>query len=176
MHRINSLNCTFLYREVFDQVDAAEAAWKAIQTAQRRSRRAARTAEQRAADLAADSAARSAARAAAADEHPRAEQAIHAAARARQTTNGPSHFPVHPRHRAELIGTASMFLNLLTSPFVHSQPLWQDHLHVSQAEAQPLAPGFSSPAPQQANITSASFVTPGKHDTQHFVVVYGVEC
>jgi len=148
MHRINSLNCTFLYREVFDQVDAAEAAWKAIQTAQRRSRRAARTAEQRAADLAADSAARSAARAAAADEHPRAEQAIHAAARARQTTNGPSHFPVHPRHRAELIGT----------------------------EAQPLAPGFSSPAPQQANITSASFVTPGKHDTQHFVVVYGVEC
>ena len=26
-----------------------------------------------------------------------------------------------------------MFLNLLTSPFVHSQPLWQDHLHVSQS-------------------------------------------
>jgi hypothetical protein len=32
---------------------------------------------------------------------------------------------------------------LLTSSFVHSQPLWQDHLHVSQLEAQPLAPGFS---------------------------------
>ncbi len=57
-----------------------------------------------------------------------------------------------------------MFLGLLTSPFVHSQPLWQDHLHVSQS-AQPFAPDFSSPAPQQANITSASFVTPGNQST-----------
>jgi hypothetical protein len=58
-----------------------------------------------------------------------------------------------------------MFLGLLTSPGVHSQPLWQDHLHVSQSEAQPFAPGFSSPTPEQANITSASFVTPGNQST-----------
>ncbi len=115
--------------------------------------------------------ARSAARATAAGEHARAEQAVHTAARARQTTSLPGKqmaplvFPVHPRHRAEWLGTAGMFLGLLTSPFVHSQPLWQDHLHVFQSEAQPLAPGFSSPAPQQANITSASFVTPGKQAT-----------
>jgi len=95
------------------------------------------------------------------------EQAIHTAARARQATrsarqtNGPSHFPEHPMHCAEWLRTADMFLILLTSSFVHSQPLWQDHLHVSQLEAQPLAPGCSSRAPQQANITSASFVTPG---------------
>ena len=41
-----------------------------------------------------------------------------------------------------------MFLNLLTSPLVHSQPLWQDHLRVSQSEAQPFAPDFS---PQHLN-------------------------
>ena len=58
-----------------------------------------------------------------------------------------------------------MFLNLPTSPFVHSQPLWQDRLRVSQSEAQPFAPDFSSPAPQQANNTSASFVTPGNQST-----------
>ena len=57
-----------------------------------------------------------------------------------------------------------MFLNLFTSRFVHSQPLWQDHLRVSQSEAQP-APDFSSLAPQQANNTSASFVTPGNQST-----------
>ena len=68
-----------------------------------------------------------------------------------------------------LLGTAGMFLNLLTSPFVRSQPLWQDHFHVSHSEAQPVGPDFSSPAPpklsQQANITSASFVTPGNQST-----------
>jgi len=87
-------------------------------------------------ERAADTAARSAVRAAAAVEHTRAEQAIHTAARARQAkrsarqTNDPSHFPVHPRHCADWLRTTGMFLGLLTS-FVHSQPLWQDHLHES---------------------------------------------
>jgi len=40
---------------------------------------------------------------------------------------------------------------------VHSQPLWQDHLHVSSLEAQPLTLSFSFPAAQHAIIT-ASFV------------------
>jgi len=116
-----------------DLVEAAEAARKATRAAQRRSQRAARTAEQRAADQAADTAARSSSRAAAADEHARAEQVIYTAARARQAitkTNSPSHFPVQPRHRADWLRTAGMFSGLLTFPFVHSQPLWQDHLHV----------------------------------------------
>ena len=54
----------------------------------------------------------------------------------------------------------------LSSPFVHSQPLWQDHFHVSQSDVQPLALDFRSPAPQQANITSAIFVTPDNQFTK----------
>jgi len=73
-------------------------------------------------------------------------------------TNGPAHFPEHPRHCDDWLRTVGVFFGLLTLPFVHSQPLWQDHLHVSQLEARPLALRFSFPAPQQAIITSASFV------------------
>ena len=154
MYSNNNLMCICLYREVLDSVGAAQAARKALRTAQRRTQRAERTAEQIAAVRAADAVARSAARA-----------AIHRAANARQATPHHSHFPVDPRHRVAQLGTAGMFLNLLTSPFVHSQPLWQNHLHVSQSEAQPFAPDFSSPAPQKANSTSASVVTPGNQST-----------
>ncbi len=31
----------------------------------------------------------------------------------------------------ELLAYVGVFFGLLTLPFVHSQPLWQDHLHVS---------------------------------------------
>ncbi|DBA91834.1 TPA: hypothetical protein ACH3X1_015971 [Trebouxia sp. C0004] len=148
--RVLSLHATSCAPErnwgVSDPDGAAEAARKAIQTAQLRSRRAA--------EQAADTAARSAAR-----------LAIHKAASARQATPCRSHLPAHPRHRVATLGTAGMFLGLLTSPFVDSLPLWQDHLHVSQSEAQPFGPDFSSPAPQQADITSASFVTPGNQST-----------
>ncbi len=124
-------------REVSDP--AAEAARKATRAAQRCSQWAARTAEQRAAEQAASTAARSAFKATAADEHARAEAGC-TAARARQATrsatqtNGSFHFPMHPGHRAEWLRTAGMFFGLLTFPFVHSQPLWQDHLHVFQLE------------------------------------------
>jgi len=97
MYRINSLICTGFYREVSDPVEAAEAARKATRAAQRRSQRAARTAEQRAADQAADTAARSSSRAAAADEHARAEQAIHRAATARQAKKWPLSLPSAPQ-------------------------------------------------------------------------------
>ena len=105
-------NCTCLCRGVSDPEDAAEAARTATRTAQRRTQRAERTAEQQAAERAANTAARSVARA-----------AIHRAANARQATPHHSHFPVHPRHRVAQLETAGMFLNLLTSPFVYSQPL-----------------------------------------------------
>jgi len=56
-----------------------------------------------------------------------------------------------------------VFSGILTFPLAHIKPnqasVRQDHLRVFQQEAQQLSLGFSYPAPQQTNTTSASFVS-----------------
>lgn len=118
-------------------------------------RRAAFTSERRDAERAANSAARATARVASSQEPAQAEQAadttaqMQAASSARLPrlpglpgANAPRQDHVHLRDPAWHFA-AGVYLNLLTSPLVHSQPLLQDHLSLSQLGAQP------SPAAQQ---------------------------
>ena len=122
--------------------------------AQRR-RRAAFTSERRDAERAADSAARATARAASSQEQAQAEQAADTTAQRQAASsarlprlpglpgaNAPRQDHAHPRDPAWRTA-ASVYLKLLTLPLVHSQPLLQDYLSLSQLGAQPF------PAAQQ---------------------------
>ncbi len=138
---------------------SAAAARRARNKEVQRKRRAAFT-ERRDAVRAADSAARATARAASSQEQAQAEQAQaeqaadttaqrQAASSARlprlpglPAANAPRLDHGHPKDPAWRT-TDSVYLNLLTSPLVHSQPLLQDYLSLSQLVGQPF------PAAQQ---------------------------